>query len=60
MGDLGRLDDSIVIEVVNHLDSQTVRGIALTPTSGLARGSVVKDTGQPLKVPVGVTQQGGG
>ena len=31
-------DAEIVIEVVNHLDAQTVRGIALTPTEGLARG----------------------
>jgi F-type H+-transporting ATPase subunit beta len=46
-------DNQIVIEVVNHLDSETVRGIALTATSGLARGSAVTDTGQPLQVPVG-------
>ncbi len=43
----------VVIEVLIHLDSETVRGIALTPTSGLARGSTVEDTGQPLTVPVG-------
>jgi F-type H+-transporting ATPase subunit beta len=30
-----------------------VRGIALTPTQGLARGSAVKDTGGPLKASVG-------
>jgi F-type H+/Na+-transporting ATPase subunit beta len=46
-------DDQIVIEVVNHLNDKTIRGIALTPISGLARGSVVKDTGTPLQVPVG-------
>ncbi len=46
-------DRQIVIEVVNHLDSETVRGIALTATSGLARGSAVTDTGKPLQVPVG-------
>ncbi len=43
----------VVIEVLIHLDSETVRGIALTPTSGLARGSPVEDTGRPLTVPVG-------
>jgi F-type H+-transporting ATPase subunit beta len=43
----------IVIEVIIHLDADTVRGIALTPTRGLARGSVIVDTGQPLQVPVG-------
>jgi F-type H+-transporting ATPase subunit beta len=46
-------DASIMIEVLIHLDLQTVRGVALTPTTGLARGSPVTDTGQPLMVPVG-------
>ena len=44
---------SVVIEVVSHLDRQTVRGIALTPTQGLSRGDEVVDTGHPLQVPVG-------
>jgi F-type H+-transporting ATPase subunit beta len=48
-GDKGR----IVIEVLAQLDAHHVRGIALTPTQGLARGMVVEDTGGPLKVPVG-------
>jgi F-type H+-transporting ATPase subunit beta len=48
-GDAG----DIVIEVVSHLDPQTVRGIALTPTGGLARHAPVIDTGHPLRVPVG-------
>ena len=43
----------IVIEVLTHLDQQTVRGIALTPTAELARGSTVIDSGEPLSVPVG-------
>jgi F-type H+/Na+-transporting ATPase subunit beta len=46
-------NDSVVMEVMTHLDAETVRGIALTPTSGLARGSVVTNTGNPLQVPVG-------
>ncbi len=46
-------DESIVVEVVRHLDEQTVRGIALHSTSGLARGTPIRDTGQPLRVPVG-------
>lgn len=46
-------EGKIIIEVVNHLDAETVRGIALTPTSGLARGAVVTNTGHPLQVPVG-------
>lgn len=40
-------------EVVLHLDSNTARGIALTPTQGLKRGDVVIDYGRPLSVPVG-------
>ena len=43
----------IVIEVLAQRDAQHVRGIALTPTQGLARGMVVDDTGGPLKAPVG-------
>jgi F-type H+-transporting ATPase subunit beta len=48
-GDEGR----IVIEVLAQLDARHVRGIALTPTQGLARGMAVEDTGGPLKAPVG-------
>lgn len=43
----------IVIEVVAHLDAQRVRGIALTPTQGLARGDEIVDEQRPLQVPVG-------
>ncbi len=46
-------DEEYVIEVVSHLDAHTVRGIALTPTEGLARGSIVVDQSTSLKVPVG-------
>jgi F-type H+-transporting ATPase subunit beta len=48
-GDEGR----IVIEVLAQRDARHVRGIALTPTQGLARGMAVADTGGPLKAPVG-------
>ncbi len=43
----------VAIEVLAQLDAQLVRGIALTPTQGLARGMVVEDTGGPLMAPVG-------
>ncbi len=43
----------IVIEVLAQLDAHRVRGIALTPTQGLARGMAVEDTGGPLLAPVG-------
>ena len=45
--------NEIVIEVLAQRDARHVRGIALTPTQGLARGMVVTDTGGPLKAPVG-------
>jgi len=43
----------IIIEVLAQRDARHVRGIALTPTQGLARGMAVTDTGGPLKAPVG-------
>lgn len=43
----------ISIEVLAQLDAFHVRGIALTPTQGLARGHRVSDSGGPLMVPVG-------
>jgi F-type H+-transporting ATPase subunit beta len=46
-------DGGIVIEVMAQVDAKRVRGIALTPTQGLARGMPVLDTGGPLKAPVG-------
>ena len=45
--------DEVVIEVLTQLDARHVRGIALTSTSGLARGSAVRDSGDPLQAPVG-------
>ncbi len=46
-------DGRVVVEVIAHLNAEVVRGIALTPTSGLARGATVVDLGHPLQVPVG-------
>jgi len=43
----------VAIEVLAHLDSQCVRGIALSPTQGLCRGMEAADTGGPLMAPVG-------
>ena len=47
------MDGKIAIEILAQLDAHRVRGIALTPTQGLARGMAVEDTGGPLKAPVG-------
>jgi F-type H+-transporting ATPase subunit beta len=46
------------VEVVSLLDSKTVRGVALTPTAGLARDATIINTGQPLKIPVGEELKG--
>ncbi|MFD2865498.1 F0F1 ATP synthase subunit beta [Mucilaginibacter antarcticus] len=43
----------IAIEVLSQLDEHTVRGIALTPTQGLARGMRIETDGNELMVPVG-------
>lgn len=48
-GDAGH----VAIEVLAQRDERHVRGIALTPTQGLARGMLVHDTGGPLKAPIG-------
>ncbi|MDH3302580.1 MAG: F0F1 ATP synthase subunit beta [Acidimicrobiia bacterium] len=44
---------SVAMEVVGHLDTETVRTVALTPARGLARGDAVADTGAPIEAPVG-------
>ncbi|MGR9044685.1 MAG: F0F1 ATP synthase subunit beta [Gammaproteobacteria bacterium] len=46
-------DRRVVIEVFTQLDASRVRGIALTPTQGLACGMPVENAGGPLKAPVG-------
>ncbi len=46
-------EGQIVLEVHAQIDLQSVRCIALTPTEGLARGTIVNNTGLPLQVPVG-------
>lgn len=43
----------IVLEVVKHLDPQSLRAIALQSTDGLTRGLSVEDTKNQVLVPVG-------
>jgi len=47
----GEID--LTLEVQQHLGESTVRCIAMDGTDGLVRGMKVKDTGQPISVPVG-------
>jgi F-type H+-transporting ATPase subunit beta len=44
---------TITCEVEQHIGDSTVRTIALRPTDGLVRGTPVKNTGSPIRVPVG-------
>ncbi len=46
-------DNKVAIEVLSQVDAHRVRGIALNPTQGLARGMVVETDGKQLTVPVG-------
>jgi len=43
----------VVLEVQQHLGEQTARCVAMDSTDGLVRGMPVKNTGNPITVPVG-------
>src|SRR6266852_4634822 len=45
--------ENLTIEVAQLLGENTVRCIAMDSTEGLARGIAVKNTGEPIQVPVG-------
>ncbi len=44
---------NIILEVQQHLGEGVVRTVAMTSTEGLKRGAKAKDTGHPIRVPVG-------
>ena len=46
-------DQTLVLEVAQHLGESRVRTIAMDATEGLVRGQDVDDTGEPITVPVG-------
>ncbi len=46
-------EDNLVVEVAQHLGDNVVRCIAMDVTDGLVRGMPVKDTGNPIMMPVG-------
>ncbi|SDE19717.1 F0F1 ATP synthase subunit beta [Auraticoccus monumenti] len=46
------------LEVALHVGDNMVRAISLKPTDGLQRGTAVRDTGQPISVPVGEVTKG--
>ncbi|CDJ32122.1 ATP synthase beta chain, putative [Eimeria mitis] len=45
--------ERLVLEVAQHLGENVVRTIAMDGTDGLVRGQLVRDTGNPIQVPVG-------
>jgi F-type H+-transporting ATPase subunit beta len=47
------LDDTLVVEVQQHLGNNWVRTVAMSTTDGLSRGVDATDTGGPITVPVG-------
>ena len=53
-----RDDQTVTLEVAQHLDEHTVRTISLQSTDGLKRGQDVTATGAPISVPVGEATQG--
>jgi F-type H+-transporting ATPase subunit beta len=46
-------DKSLIVEVAQHIGDDVVRCIAMSSTDGLTRGTEAKDTGSPIKMPVG-------
>ncbi|MBK8907991.1 MAG: F0F1 ATP synthase subunit beta [Rhodospirillales bacterium] len=44
---------TLVLEVAQHLGESTVRTVAMDTTDGLVRGQEVRDSGDPIMVPVG-------
>lgn len=51
-------NETITLEVAQHLDEHTVRAISMSSTDGLRRGDKVEATGAAIQVPVGEQTQG--
>jgi len=46
-------EETITLEVAQHLGDSAVRTVSMQPTDGLVRGMAATDTGKPISVPVG-------
>ena len=55
---ISSLSWNLVLEVAQHLGESTVRAIAMDSTEGLVRGMDVQDSGDAIKVPVGLQTLG--
>ena len=47
----------LTVEVAQHIGDDVVRCIAMSSTDGLVRGTDAIDTGEPIKVPVGLSEE---
>ena len=50
--------EQLILEVEQQVGNSWVRCLALGPTEGLKRGASVRDSGQPISVPVGEASLG--
>ncbi len=50
---IGKEEENLTVEVSLHLGENTVRCIAMDVTDGLRRGQSVRDTGNPIMMPIG-------
>jgi F-type H+-transporting ATPase subunit beta len=53
-----RGNQTLTLEVAQHLSKKTIRAVALGTTDGLARGTDVLDTGDAISVPIGDVTMG--
>ena len=51
-------DDTLTVEVAQHIGGNTARCIAMESTDGLRRGEIVTDMGKSITVPVGMATLG--
>jgi F-type H+/Na+-transporting ATPase subunit beta len=56
--EMGGETTTLTLEVAQHLGEGVVRAISMQPTDGLVRGTDVRDTGEPITVPVGDVTKG--
>jgi F-type H+-transporting ATPase subunit beta len=55
---LGEMSRTLTLETAGHIGDNLVRAISLNPTDGLVRGAEVRNTGEPVTVPVGDITKG--
>src|SRR5713101_4674114 len=56
--EIERPNGRLVLEVQQHRGNNIVRTIAMDSTDGLVRGTEVRDTGEPITIPVGKSTLG--